>query len=79
LDGKTVVTNTTTVDNIALLKERGVKAVITTTPRYDGRSFGTNMLETALTAYAGKGRRLTDKELNGLIDELGLRPEVVRM
>jgi hypothetical protein len=79
LDGKTVVTNTTTEDNIALLKERGVKTVITTTPRYDGRSFGTNMLEAALTAYAGKGRRLTDEELNGLIDELGLRPGVVNL
>jgi hypothetical protein len=76
LDGKTVVTNTTTEDNIALLKERGVKSVITTTPRYDGRSFGTNMMEAALTAYAGKGRRLSDEELNGLIDELELKPSV---
>lgn len=76
LDGKTVVTNTTTEDNIALLKERGVKTVITTTPRYDGRSFGTNMMEAALTAYAGKGRRLSDEELNGLIDELELKPSV---
>ena len=76
LDGKTVVTNTTTEDNIALLKERGVKTVITTTPRYDGRSFGTNMMEAALTAYAGKGRRLSDKELNRLIDELELKPSV---
>ena len=75
--GKTVVTNTTTEDNIALLKERGVKTVITTTPRYDGRSFGTNMLEAALTAYAGKDRRLTDEELNGLIDELKLKPTVI--
>ncbi len=78
LTGKTVVTNTTTEDNIALFKARGVRTVITTTPRYDGRSFGTNMMEAALTAYAGKGRRLTDEELNGLIDELGLRPEVMR-
>ena len=77
LAGKTVVTNTTTEDNIELLKSRGVKTVITTTPRYDGRSFGTNMLEAALTAYAGKGRRLSDEELNGLIDELGLKPTVV--
>ena len=77
LAGKTVVTNTTTEDNIELLKSRGVKTVITTTPRYDGRSFGTNMLEAALTAYAGKGRRLADDELNGLIDELGLKPTVV--
>jgi hypothetical protein len=77
LSGKTVVTNTTTEDNIELLKSRGVKTVITTTPRYDGRSFGTNMLEAAITAYAGKGRRLSDEELNTLIDELGLKPTVV--
>jgi len=77
MDGKTVVTNTTTEENIVLLKERGVKTVITTTPRYEGRSFGTNMMEAALTAYAGKGRRLSDEELNGLIDELGLKPSIV--
>ncbi len=71
------MTNTTTEENIELLKSRGVKTVITTTPRYEGRSFGTNMMEAALTAYAGKGRRLTDEELNGLIDELGLRPTVM--
>ncbi len=76
LQGKTIITNTTTTDNIALLKERGAKTVITTTPRYDGRTFGTNMNEAMLTAYAGKGRRLTDDELNGLIDELGIKPTV---
>ena len=77
LRGKTVVTNTTTEENIALLRERGVRTIVTTTPRYDGRSFGTNTLEAALTAYAGKGRRLTDEELNRLIDELSIRPEVL--
>ncbi|MDP1715871.1 MAG: hypothetical protein Q8L41_14110 [Anaerolineales bacterium] len=77
LSAKTIVTNTTTEDNIALLKERGVKRVITTTPRFDGRSFGTNMNEAMLTAYAGKGRRLSDHELNELIDELGLKPTVI--
>ena len=78
LSGKTIVTNTTTEDNIALLKERGVKRIITTTPRFDGRSFGTNMNEAMLTAYVGKGRRLTDDELNGLIDELGIRPTLIQ-
>ncbi|MEZ0397187.1 MAG: quinate 5-dehydrogenase [Anaerolineales bacterium] len=77
LRGKTVVTNTTTEENIALLRARGVQTIVTTTPRYDGRSFGTNMMEAALTAYAGKGRRLTDEELNALIDDLHLRPEVL--
>ena len=77
LKGKTILTNTTTEENIALLKARGVKTVITTTPRYDGRSFGTNTTEAMLTAYAGKGRRLSDEELNKLIDELGLKPTVI--
>ena len=79
LTGKTVVTNTTTAEDIELLRARGVRTVITTTPRYEGRSFGTNMLEAALTAYAGKGRTLSDAELNALIDELDLRPSVQRL
>lgn len=76
LTGKTVITNTTTAENVEFLRERGARQVITTTPRYEGRSFGTNMMEAALTAYAGKGRPLSDAELNGLIDELDLRPSV---
>ncbi len=79
LRGKTIITNTTTEDNIDLLRQRGVRLVITTTPRYEGRSFGTNMLEAALTAFAGKRRNLTDAELNALIDELELRPSVLRL
>jgi hypothetical protein len=79
LAGKTIVTNTTTEDNIALLKERDVKTVITTTPRFDGRSFGTNMNEAMLTAYAGKGRRLSDAELNELIDTLEIKPTVLQL
>lgn len=77
LSGKTVVTNTTTEENIELLRRCGVRLVITTTPRYQGRSFGTNLMEAAVTAYAGKGRPLTDPELNALIDELDLRPTVL--
>ncbi len=79
LTGKTVVTNTTTEDDVELLRARGLKWLITTTPRYEGRSFGTNMLEAALTAYAGKGRVLTDAELNDLIDDLEIRPSVQRL
>lgn len=79
LGGKTIITNTTTSDNVELLRQRGARQVITTTPRYEGRSFGTNMMEAALTAYAGQGRPLTDAELNALIDQLDLRPSVQRL
>lgn len=79
LHGKWIITNTTTEENITLLRNRGVSLVITTTPRYEGRSFGINMMEAALTAYAGKGRPLTFEELNCLVNELELRPEVIRL
>lgn len=76
LSGKTVLTNTTTPENIEMLRERGVRQIITSTPRYDGRSFGVNLMEAMLTAYAGLGRPLTGSELDKLIDELDLRPAV---
>ncbi len=79
LRGKDILTNTTTEADVELLKARGVRWLITTTPRYEGRSFGTNMMEAALTAYAGKGRPLTDDELNALIDKLAIRPHVQRL
>ncbi len=79
LEGKTILTNTTTEQDVELLRQRGLRWLITTTPRYEGRSFGTNMMEAALTAYAGKGRVLSEAELNELIDRLQLRPSVQRL
>jgi hypothetical protein len=79
LSGRTIVTNTTTAQNVELLRARGVERIITTTPRYDGRSFGTNVMEATLTAYAGLGRPLSNDELNCLIDELGFRPSVQQL
>jgi hypothetical protein len=34
------------------------------------------MLEAALIAYAGKGRELTDDEMQALITELDLKPTI---
>ena len=76
MDGKTIVTNTTTAADVDFLRARGVKHLVTTTPVYDGRSFGTNMMEAALVAASGKGRVLTHAELELLIDQLGLRPQI---
>ncbi len=76
LRGVTVLTNTTTEADVTLLRDRGAKALITTTPRFEGRSFGTNALEAALTARAGHGRALTDAELDAMIDRFDLRPDV---
>ncbi len=77
LEGKTIVTNTTTDDDVALLKERGLSHLVTVTPRLDGRSFGTNVMEAALTALAGKERTLTTAELTAMLDEENMTPSVL--
>lgn len=76
MQGKVVVTNTTTPDDVALFKKCGVKYLVTTTPVLDGRSFGTNMLEAALVAVSGKGRPLTWDELTEMLDKLGSEPQL---
>jgi len=53
LDGKIVLTNTVTLEDVEELRSRGVSFLITTTPEFSGRSFGTNVLEAMLVA-AGK-------------------------
>ena len=79
LDGKTIVTNTTTNEDISLLQERGASHLVTVTPRLDGRSFGTNVMEAALTALAGKGRPLSNAELEGMLDEKDLTPTILAL
>ena len=72
--GKVIVTNTTTPADVEFLKKRGIKYLITTTLSFDGRTFGTNMMEAALVAVAGKGRPLTRDEYNELLDKLNFEP-----
>jgi hypothetical protein len=74
LSGKVIVTNTTTTKDMGLFRERGVRYVMTTTPVLNGRSFGTNMLEAAMTAAAGKNRPLTFDELDAMLKKLELKP-----
>jgi hypothetical protein len=76
LDGKVIATNTTTPADVEAFREAGVKYLVTSTPVLEGRSFGTNMMEAALVAVAGKGRKLTLAELNLLLDQLGFQPQL---
>ena len=76
LQGKVIVTNTTTPEDVEAFRKAGVKYLVTTTPVLDGRSFGTNMMEAALVAVSGKGRPLTWPELTEMIDTLGFEPQL---
>jgi len=79
LPGKTILTNTTTEADVERFRAAGVRYLITTTPRFQGRSFGTNMMESALVAAAGKGRALTRDELTALITELDMHPHIEQL
>ncbi|SNX54308.1 quinate 5-dehydrogenase [Thermoanaerobacterium sp. RBIITD] len=72
---KIIVTNTVTKDDVKMLKERGVKLLITTTPNLNGRSFGTNVMEGVLISLAGKKQdEMTPDDYNDLLDKIGFEP-----
>lgn len=77
--GKVIVTNTTTASDVQIFAQRGVTYLATSTPRLGTRSFGTNVLEAALVALAGKGRPLTHKEIEGYVQTLGLHPQIQKL
>ena len=78
LDGKIVLTNTTTEENQKELKERGVRLLITTTPVFDGRSFGTNVMEAMLVALNG-GKEMQPEEYLALLKKLDWKPNVLTL
>lgn len=77
MKGKVVLTQTTTAADVALMKDRGVKTLVTTTPVLAGRSFATNVIEAVLVALSGHSRAdLTPVDYEVLIGRLDLHPVV---
>jgi hypothetical protein len=76
LPGRVIATNTTTPADVAFFRQAGVRALVSSTPVLDGRTFGTNMMEAALVAVAGKRRALTRAELQDLLTRLKMTPQI---
>lgn len=77
IPGKIVLTNTTTKQDEALLRERGARMLVTTTPELAGRSFGTNVMEAVFLALLGKKwEEVTPRDYLTLIEKVGLKPSV---
>ncbi len=76
LKGKIILTNTTTEADVEDLSRRGISCLITTTPVYSGRSFGTNVLEACLFALKGlkKGESLPGKEYENFCQQYSVQP-----
>ncbi len=77
LDGKLVLTNTVTAHDLEELAQRGVARVVTTTPEFAGRSFGTNVVEALAAAILGRAPERRDPKFQALLARLALRPRVV--
>ena len=80
LKGKIIVTNTVTPANISELKERGASLLVTSTPEFNGRSFGTNVMEALLVSFSGKRPdELGEADYLQLLDKLHFQPRLVRL
>jgi hypothetical protein len=78
LDNKMILTNTLTARDIDELRARGVTTIISTTPDFEGRSFGTNVVEAALIAIVGKKwADVTEADYARVLNELHLRPRII--
>lgn len=77
MSGKIIVTNTTTAANVELLRERGVRLLVTTTPRLEGRSFGTNVMEATMRALIDKpDDQITREDFVDIIERIPLKPNI---
>lgn len=76
MSGKWVVTNTTTAEDVDFLRNRGIELLITSTPRLEGRSFGTNVIEATMVAVDGSSSRLTAGRYLELLKRTGFTPDV---
>lgn len=79
MTGQLVITNTVTASDVEELRKRGVATLVTTTPVLNGRSFGTNVMEALLVAYAGGTSALSSTEYNKLLEELEFAPRVEQL
>jgi hypothetical protein len=79
MDGKILITNTTTPEDVEIFRRAGVSYLVTSTPVYDGRSFGTNAMEAAIIATCGRKDKVDYANpgdyfqwMENRLDELGM-------
>lgn len=74
--GKWVITNTTTPADVEFLRRRGIELLVTSTPRLEGRSFGTNVIEATMIALEGASGPLSADRYMELLGRVGFEPDV---
>ncbi|BAF58964.1 MAG: quinate 5-dehydrogenase [Pelotomaculum sp.] len=80
LKGQVILTNTTTGEDVGFLREKGAGTLVTTTPEYGGRSFGTNVMEAVLVAILGKPwSEITAEDYLDMLKKLDFRPRILKL
>ncbi|MFA0741190.1 MAG: hypothetical protein DFNUSKGM_001300 [Candidatus Fervidibacter sacchari] len=78
--GKVVLTNTTTPEDVELLRSLGVSLLITTTPELNGRTFGTNVMEGVIVAHLQRRpEELSREDYLRALKDLGWKPTVRKL
>jgi hypothetical protein len=75
--GKWIVTNTTTAEDVDFLRSTGAELLVTSTPRLEGRSFGTNVIEATMVAVDGAKGALAPERYLELLRCVGFTPDVI--
>ena len=79
MDSKVVITNTVTASDVADMKRRGIALLVTTTPEFNGRSFGTNVMEATCVALLDKpADEVTPQDYYDILKRLGFKPRLER-
>ena len=73
LPGKVIITNTVTLEDRKLLQAAGIGCLITVTPNFQGRSFGTNVLEAILVALNGSNAPLDGATYKSLLQQYDIK------
>lgn len=77
LSGKIIITNTVTEENIEQLQKRNLHILLTSTPRLQGRSFGTNVMEAMCRCLVDKeDSQITQEDIASVIQRAKLFPHL---
>lgn len=77
-EGKIIVTNTVTQDDVAWLMDRKAKMLITSTPDLSGRSFGTNVIESlAVAILQKKPDEISSEDYLNFLENINFKPRVI--
>lgn len=80
LQGPTVITNTTTREDVEFFRRCGVGTLVTTTPEFQGRSFGTNVLEAVLVVLLNKPvEQIVEQDYLDLLKRLDFQPRLLEL